>query len=119
MLYSSLFAVVWLRLFELSLVRFTAMDCRQLFSCSILYQRGVYPSEAFKTIRRYGTQVVAAETPLLARYLKDITSHLESWLMSGQLQQLTLVIVHKVTKEVLERWAFRIETDAAVVDGMQ
>lgn len=84
-----------------------------------MYQRGVYPSEAFKTVRKYGTHVVAAETPVLAGYLKEITSHLETWLISGQLQQLTLVIVDKINKEVLERWAFRIETDAALVDGMR
>lgn len=56
---------------------------------------------------------------MLAGYLKEITSHLETWLISGQLQQLTLVIVDKINKEVLERWAFRIETDAALVDGMR
>lgn len=79
----------------------------------------MYPSEAFKTVRKYGTHVVAAESPLLDGYLKEISSHLESWLVCGQLQQLTLVIVDKVNKDVLERWSFRIETDAAVVDELR
>jgi mitotic spindle assembly checkpoint protein MAD2 len=79
----------------------------------------VYPADAFKRIRKYGTYVVAVEAPLLARYLKDITSHLESWLMRGHLQQLTLVIVEKRTKEVLERWTFKIESNDAIVDGLQ
>lgn len=86
---------------------------------SILYQRGVYPVEAFQTIRKYGTQVVAAKFPLLARYLKDVTSCLESWLVTGQLQQLTLVILENSTKEVQERWAFQIETDYCVADGLR
>jgi mitotic spindle assembly checkpoint protein MAD2 len=85
--------------------------------CSILYQRGVYPAEAFKTIRKYGTLVVAADDPGLERYLKDVTKHMQSWLMRGQLQQFTLVLCNKVTKEVLERWVFMIETDEELVQG--
>jgi mitotic spindle assembly checkpoint protein MAD2 len=79
----------------------------------------VYPAEAFKTIRKYGLQVVAADTPLLANYVNAIASNLEPWLVCGQLQQITLVIVDKFTKDVLERWAFKIETDSAMVDGLK
>ena len=36
------------------------------------------------------------------------------WLMEGNLQRLVLVITSVGSKEVLERWAFDIEADAAV-----
>lgn len=61
--------------------------------------------------------VVAADNPGLERYLKDVTAHMQSWLMRGQLQQLTLVLCNKITREVLERWVFMIETDEELVQG--
>lgn len=40
----------------------------------------------------------------------------KEWLEAGKLQRVVLVIMSKATGEVLERWNFRIETDAEVVE---
>ena len=39
------------------------------------------------------------------------------WLAQGLLQRLVLVITSAVSREVLERWTFEVETDAEVLGG--
>lgn len=43
--------------------------------------------------------------------------HLERWLGAGALRRLVLVIAGSPEGDVLERWTFDVETDAAVVAG--
>jgi hypothetical protein len=39
------------------------------------------------------------------------------WLGTGALQKVVLVVTSSVSKEVLERWTFDIQTDKAAVAG--
>lgn len=39
------------------------------------------------------------------------------WLEKGMLQRLVLVITSTMTKEVLERWTFEVETNAQALEG--
>jgi mitotic spindle assembly checkpoint protein MAD2 len=39
------------------------------------------------------------------------------WLSSGTLQKVVLVVTSAISKEVLERWTFDIQTNKAAVTG--
>ncbi|GFR49325.1 hypothetical protein Agub_g11351 [Astrephomene gubernaculifera] len=84
---------------------------------SILYQRGVYPSEDFKQKKEYGIMLWVSNDESLNKYLSTILSQTKAWLETGKLRQLVLVITDVNTSEVLERWTFDIETNQEVVAG--
>lgn len=83
---------------------------------SILYQRGIYPEEKFTRTKKYGLPMLICKDPGVSNYLKNIMVQLSEWLVDGSLQQLVMVIASLNSKEVLERWAFRIETDQEVLE---
>ncbi|KAG2424331.1 hypothetical protein HXX76_014540 [Chlamydomonas incerta] len=84
---------------------------------SILYQRGVYPSEDFKQKKEYGIMLWVSSDDSLNKYLSTVLSQTKDWLESGKLRQLVLVITDANTSEVLERWTFDVETNKEVVAG--
>lgn len=84
---------------------------------SILYQRGVYPSEDFKQKKEYGIMLWVSQDESLNKYLTTLLSQTKEWLEAGKLRQLVLVITDASTSEVLERWTFDIETNKEVVAG--
>lgn len=84
---------------------------------SILYQRGVYPPEAFEQRRQYGLAVMVTSDARLASYLATVLEALEGWLETGTLQKLVLVIAGTPEGDVLERWTFDVRADAGVVAG--
>ncbi|EFJ45975.1 mitotic spindle assembly checkpoint protein [Volvox carteri f. nagariensis] len=84
---------------------------------SILYQRGVYPSEDFKQKKEYGIMLWVSNDESLNKYLSTVLSQTKAWLETGNLRQLVLVITDVNTSEVLERWTFDIETNQEVVAG--
>ncbi|KAI4340660.1 hypothetical protein MLD38_025472 [Melastoma candidum] len=83
---------------------------------SILYNRGVYPEESFARVKKYGLPMLLTQDEGVKSFLADINSQLSEWLEAGKLQRVVLVIMSKATGEVLERWNFRIETDAEVIE---
>mmetsp|Transcript_2054 Transcript_2054/g.6861 ORF Transcript_2054/g.6861 Transcript_2054/m.6861 type:complete len:214 (-) Transcript_2054:144-785(-) len=84
---------------------------------SILYQRGLYAPEDFKRTKKYGLSMMVTSDEGLSKYLNTILTQISGWLSEGKLQKLVLVIASVHTNEVLERWAFDIETDQEVVEG--
>ena len=121
--------------YELNLKTTTARKPKLVSVSSILYQRGIYPSEHFDRKKKYGLTMLVTSQPGLSQYLDKILVQLSGapprraaasprpcsdvvrqrgmrraapaaeWLEEGNLQRLVLVIASVATKEVLERWA--------------
>uniref|UniRef100_M1BGZ0 Plant mitotic spindle assembly checkpoint protein mad2 n=2 Tax=Solanum TaxID=4107 RepID=M1BGZ0_SOLTU len=83
---------------------------------SILYNRGVYPEESFKKVKKYGLTMLLTEDEGVKTFVSNLTAQLAEWLETGKLQRVVLVIMSKASGEVLERWNFSIETDSEVVE---
>lgn len=85
---------------------------------SILYQRGIYPPEAFAPVAKYGLSILVTTDEGLKTYLASVLRQLAAWLAAGQVQKLVVAITGLESKETLERWVFNVETDkAALVPG--
>lgn len=78
---------------------------------SILYQRGVYPPETFKRVAKYGLGMMVTTDEGLCDYLKNVLEQLESWLRTGEVQRLVVVVTGVDTNKTLERWVFAIKTE--------
>ncbi|SPO29385.1 probable MAD2 - spindle-assembly checkpoint protein [Ustilago trichophora] len=76
---------------------------------SILYQRNIYPSDDFKTVKKYGLQMLVTTDDGLAEYLETAMSQLKTWLERGDVTRLVVVIVEKDSGETRERWQFDVE----------
>ncbi|CAK0759716.1 hypothetical protein CVIRNUC_002719 [Coccomyxa viridis] len=83
---------------------------------SILYQRGVYPSEDFAAQKQYGLTMMVSTDSGIKKYLCSVLEQMSDWLLAGSLQKMVLVISSLASKEVLERWTFDIQTDKATMD---
>lgn len=84
---------------------------------SILYQRGVYPPEMFTTVQKYGLTILVTSDKSLQKYLDTILAQLKDWLEAKAVRQVVLVISSVDTKETLERWEFRIQSDEAMTSN--
>jgi mitotic spindle assembly checkpoint protein MAD2 len=82
---------------------------------SILFQRGIYPSEEFSRVKKYGMTLLICQQENVKAFIETITAQLSNWLEAGNLERAVLVIASIPTKEVLERWNFTIETDTDAV----
>lgn len=49
-------------------------------------------------------------------FIENITKQIATWLETGNLQRVVLVIASMSSKEVLERWNFNIENDKEVLE---
>ncbi|CAD6585538.1 MAG: Mitotic spindle checkpoint component mad2 [Cyphobasidiales sp. Tagirdzhanova-0007] len=78
---------------------------------SILYQRGLYPPEDFKMVKKYGLNMLVSSDDSLVAYLRKIMSQLNNWLMAGKVSRLVMAIISKETRQVLERWQFEISLE--------
>ncbi|CDU25420.1 probable MAD2-spindle-assembly checkpoint protein [Sporisorium scitamineum] len=76
---------------------------------SILYQRSIYPSDDFKTIKKYGLQMLVTTDDGLIEYLETAMAQLKVWLERGDVTRLVVVIVEKDTGETRERWQFDVD----------
>jgi mitotic spindle assembly checkpoint protein MAD2 len=79
---------------------------------SILYQRAVYPPQAFDSVQKYGLTMLVANDEKLRRYLENVLGQLEIWLMEKQVKRIVVAVVGTESNQTLERWTFTIETDA-------
>ncbi|KAL4539368.1 hypothetical protein Ndes2437B_g02251 [Nannochloris sp. 'desiccata'] len=95
----------------------TVSEFFQYALSSILYQRGVYPAENFEPQKKYGLTVMAVRDAKLCSYLQSVLRQFSEWLGSGTLQKVVLVVTSAISKEVLERWTFDIQTNKAAVTG--
>uniref|UniRef100_A0A1I8HI72 HORMA domain-containing protein n=1 Tax=Macrostomum lignano TaxID=282301 RepID=A0A1I8HI72_9PLAT len=78
---------------------------------SILYQRGIYPSESFSFEQKYGLTVLVTSDEKLKAYLIKILEQVKQWLSDLVIEKLVLVIRRVSTQEVVERWQFDIKCD--------
>ncbi|EPQ31566.1 uncharacterized protein PFL1_00899 [Pseudozyma flocculosa PF-1] len=76
---------------------------------SILYQRNIYPSEDFKTVKKYGLQMLVTTDDSVADYLERAMNQLQDWLERGKVTRLVVAIVERETGETRERWQFDVE----------
>ena len=76
---------------------------------SILYQRGIYPSESFTRKQAYGLTVLVSTDDRVKNFLKSVLSQIEEWLVERKVKKLVVVLTSVETKEVLERWEFKVE----------
>jgi mitotic spindle assembly checkpoint protein MAD2 len=90
---------------------------------SVLYQRGIYPPEDFKVVKKYGLNVLVTTDDEVKSYIKRIMGQLSrssplwrpiiigltGWMKDGKISKLVMAIVSKDTGEVLERWQFDIQ----------
>ncbi|TEA41769.1 hypothetical protein DBR06_SOUSAS2410005, partial [Sousa chinensis] len=83
---------------------------------SILYQRGIYPSETFTRVQKYGLTLLVTTDPELIKYLNNVVEQLKEWLCKCSVQKLVVVISNIESGEVLERWQFDIECDKTAKD---
>lgn len=76
---------------------------------SILYQRSIYPSEDFRTVKKFGLQMLETTDDDLADYLARAMGQMQKWLEQGKVRRLVVAIVEKETQETVERWQFDVE----------
>ena len=86
---------------------------------SILYQRSIYPSEDFRTVKKFGLQMLATTDDDLADYLDRAMAQLKTWLEQGKVRRLVVAIVEKESQETVERWQFDIEVVNEGLDAAQ
>lgn len=83
---------------------------------SILFQRGVYPADEFGRVKKYGMTLLMCQQERVKAFIDTITQQIATWLETGTLQRVVMVIASMSTKEVLERWNFNIENDNEVIE---
>lgn len=76
---------------------------------SILYQRGIYPAEDFKIVKKYGLNLLVTCDDDIKNYIRNIMSQLHKWVVGGKMSKLVVAIISKETGEVVERWQFDVE----------
>lgn len=80
---------------------------------SILFQRGIYPPEDFKTVRKYDLPLLITADDEVQDYINRIMTHVKKWLYGKKLLKLVVVLVAKSSADVVERWEFKLQ----VLDG--
>ena len=75
---------------------------------SILYQRGIYPSDDFTTVKKYDLPLLKTHDEELKQYIRKILIQVHKWILGQKCTKLVLCIVDKDTGEVVERWSFDI-----------
>ncbi|KAF9218883.1 spindle assembly checkpoint protein [Gyrodon lividus] len=84
---------------------------------TILFQRGVYPSDDFHMVKKYGQTVLVTQDLALENYLDRILKQVNKWLLTGSVTQLVLAIISKDTRLPLERWVFDVNLVEPPVDS--
>lgn len=76
---------------------------------NILFQRGIYPTEDFITVRKYDLPLLVTADDDVKQYIQQIMSQVKKWIYGGKIIRLVVVIINKSTTETVERWEFNIE----------
>lgn len=76
---------------------------------SILFQRGIYPPESFKTEEHFGLSILVSTDEKIISFLQSVLSQIKDWLLNEKIQKMSLIISNTTTKETLERWDFKLE----------
>ncbi|KAG2116246.1 DNA-binding protein [Suillus cothurnatus] len=86
---------------------------------TILFQRGVYPSDDFHMVKKYGQTVLVTQDLALENYLDRILKQVNKWLLTGSVTQLVLAIISKDTRLPLERWVFDVNVVEQPADSTE
>ncbi|GAA5852645.1 hypothetical protein JCM8547_002577 [Rhodosporidiobolus lusitaniae] len=84
---------------------------------SILYQRGIYPPEDFKQVKKYGLTLFTSADEALERYVGQVMKQVQAWMLAGKLDSLALIIMNRDTREVVERWQFDVSVEEPPAGG--
>lgn len=81
---------------------------------SILYQRGLYSQDIFKSVRKYNLVLFVCQDHALEAYLNKFLAQIHEWINNQKISRLVMVIMNKQTKAVTERWQFDINIDNTI-----
>lgn len=81
---------------------------------NILFQRGIYPSEDFQTVKKYDLPLILVIDQDIKDYIDKFLYQIKRWVYGIKLQKLVLVIINKFTGELVERWEFSLEKNEEV-----
>ncbi|XP_043462757.1 mitotic spindle assembly checkpoint protein MAD2A [Leptopilina heterotoma] len=84
---------------------------------SILYQRGIYPPETFEPLERFGIFFLMSVDEKIKTFLETVLGQVQEWLEKRKIHKIALVITNVNTKEVLEKWEFKVEYENEVPNG--
>lgn len=76
---------------------------------SILYQRGIYPSETFQTEEHFGITILMSTNPKIKDFLGNVLGQVENWLVEKKIEKITIAIYDVKTKETVEKWDFKVQ----------
>lgn len=78
---------------------------------SILYQRGLYPSDSFIQREKYGLPLLMTTNPELKKYLDVVLTQMRKFLEKKNVHKIVIVILKTDTKEPVERWQFNVDLE--------
>lgn len=78
---------------------------------SILYQRGLYPSNSFIQREKYGLPLLMTTNPDLKKYLDIVLNQMRKFLETKNVHKIVIVILRLDTHEPVERWQFNVDLD--------
>ncbi|KAL1457695.1 hypothetical protein WDU94_007893, partial [Cyamophila willieti] len=76
---------------------------------SILFQRGIYPPETFKHEEHFGLTIYVSTDKDILNNINTVLGQIKDWLLQEKVQKLSMIIANRNTKEVLERWDFKLQ----------
>ena len=82
-----------------------------IFNINCFSSVGIYEPETFKRESKYGLTVLTTTDGGLIKYLGNVMSQVESWLLSGDVQRLVVVVSGVDSGETLERWQFNVSLE--------
>ncbi|XP_025197213.1 mitotic spindle assembly checkpoint protein MAD2A [Melanaphis sacchari] len=80
---------------------------------SILFQRGIYPPESFKTEEHFGLSILVSTDSKIQQFLQPVLNQMKDWLLEQKIQKMSMVISNVNTKEVMERWDFKLQYEGS------
>jgi mitotic spindle assembly checkpoint protein MAD2 len=78
---------------------------------SVALSSGIYQPETFKRESKYGLTVLTTTDDGLLSYLSNVMSQMSTWLSSGDVQRLVVVVSGIDSGETLERWQFNVSVE--------
>lgn len=85
---------------------------------SILYQRGIYPPEMFQPSEHFGLFIFMSTDDKITSFLDTVLGQIQEWLVQRKVQKITLIITNVNTKEVLEKWDFKVDYEDPKPNGV-
>ncbi|KAB0798716.1 hypothetical protein PPYR_09709 [Photinus pyralis] len=81
---------------------------------SILFQRGLYPPEDFKTVENYGLPIYMSQNNKIKEFLSSTFCQLKEWLVKRLVDKIALIVTSVKTREVMERWDFNVQYEGDI-----